>query len=70
MLEKIVESPYLNLIAGIILILAAGVEVYETAEESQLGGHHGLFVFAFIHILKAIPEILHGFDDIEKAKKK
>jgi hypothetical protein len=70
MLKKIVESPYLNIIAGVILILAAGVEIYETVEESQVGAHHGLFVFAIIHILKSIPEILHGLDDIEKAKKK
>ena len=68
MLKQIVNSPYINFIAGIILLITAGVEVFVVVEESNLGGHHGVFLFAILHILKTIPEILHGLDGIEKAK--
>lgn len=68
MLKTIVNNPYINLIAGMILLITASVEIYEAIEAPQLGIHHGIFFYAIVQILKSIPEILHGFDDIEKAK--
>ena len=68
MLKKIVNSPYLNLVAGFILLTTAGVEIFESIETHTIGAHHGVFIYAVVHILKSIPEILHGLDDIEKAE--
>jgi hypothetical protein len=70
MLKKIIESPKLNILAGTVLMFAALVEILETIEAPQFGTHHGLFVFAIIHILKSILEILDGLNDIEKATQK
>ena len=67
MLKKIVNSPYLNILAGVILLITAGIEIFESMEQPEIGMHHGIFVYAIVHILKSIPEIMHGLDDIEKA---
>lgn len=68
MLKKIVCSPYLNFLAGFILLITSGIEVFESIESTKVGTHHGVFIYAIIHIVKSIPEILHGLDDIEKAE--
>ncbi len=66
MLKKITQSPYLNLISGIVLLFTAGYETWETIGESTIGAHHGIVVFGIIQITKAIPEILHGLKEIEE----
>jgi hypothetical protein len=68
MFEKIINNPYLNLLAGLVLLITSGNEILETFEDLTLGSHHGVFVFAIIHILKTIPEIMHGLDELEKGK--
>ena len=33
-----------------------------------MGADHGVFVFSIIHLLKVIPEVMHGLEELEKAK--
>ena len=68
MLKKITASPWLNLLAGIILLITSGYEIWDSLGEATLGAHHGVFVFGLIQILKSIPEIMHGLDEIEKGE--
>ncbi|MBN4060454.1 hypothetical protein JYT78_00135 [bacterium AH-315-I20] len=68
MLNTIVSNPYLNITAGLVLLLTAGYEIIDVAEVVTVGSHHGVFVFALIHIMKSIPEITHGLDSLEKAE--
>jgi hypothetical protein len=72
MLKKITESPYLNLLSGIILLVTSSYEVWESfgesAGEASVGAHHGIFIFALMQILKVIPEMLHGLKEVEEAK--
>ena len=68
MLKKITQSPYLNLLSGIILLLTASNEIWESFEKSSVGARHGIFIFSIIHILKSIPEITHGLKEVEEAK--
>jgi hypothetical protein len=65
MLKKITESPWLNLVAGIILLLTAGTEVWESFGDGSVGTHHGVFIFGLIHIIKTIPEFMHGLHELE-----
>jgi hypothetical protein len=74
MLKKITRSPYLNLLSGTILLITAGYETFavaieETATEASVGAHHGILVFAIIHIAKSIPEIMHSLKEFEEADK-
>ena len=57
----------LNLIAGIILLIVAIIEIVE--EYGQIGTeiHHGLAIFAFAHVTSIIVEILDGTEKITEA---
>lgn len=70
MLKKIVNNPYLNFIAGIVLLLTTGVELFELESLGEVGGNHGIFFYSLLVVLKSIPEILEGLEDIEKARER
>jgi len=36
-------------------------------EEAGLGAHHGVLIFGILHTVTALPEILHGVDELIKA---
>jgi hypothetical protein len=67
MLKKIITNPYLNLTSGIILLLTAGFETWKTFGEGSIGAHHGILVFSLIHIAQTLPEIMHGFKELDEA---
>jgi hypothetical protein len=68
MLKKITQSPYLNLLSGLILVITAGYETIESLGEASFGAHHGILIFGLIQITQAIPEIMHGLKELEEAK--
>ena len=69
MLKKIIQSPYLNILSGIILLFTAGYETW-----SELGGeispkaHHGILFFSLIHIARSLPEVMHGLKELDEGK--
>ena len=68
MLKRITHSPYLNFLSGVILLITAGYEVWESFGEISLGAHHGVAFFGIIQILKSIPEINHGLKELEEVE--
>ncbi len=66
MLEKIVKSPYLNLLVGLVLLITAGYEIYESFEHGSVGAHHGIAFYALIHILRTLPEFMRGLEKIHQ----
>ena len=72
-LQRILENPYFNLIAGLIVLYAAMSEVirdFHDLDQFQLGAHHGVVLLALVHILKTLPEIFKGLEHMEKAEDK
>lgn len=67
MLKRITQSPYLNLLSGLILLITSGYEVIAHIDDAALGIHHGIMLFSLIQIAKVIPEIMHGLTEIEEA---
>ena len=65
MLRKIAESPYLNLLSGLILITTAGYETFNTLDEFHLGAHHGVLVLGIIQVFQTIPNLMHGIKDVK-----
>ena len=61
------DNPYVNLLAGGILIATALHEIINSSEDAGVGAHHGVLAFGIVHALSAVPEILHGFDQVLKA---
>ncbi|MGI1671314.1 MAG: hypothetical protein K6L74_13455 [Neptuniibacter sp.] len=68
MLKTIASSPYLNLFSGVVLIVTAGSEVFNTFNEGGLGAHHGVFLFGLIQIVKTFPEFFHAIEEFEEAE--
>jgi hypothetical protein len=72
-LRKIVENTYVNLGAGIILLISSIAEtVTEIREgnEIHLGAHHGLILFSLIHVIKILPDIFEGLEYVEHGAEK
>ena len=67
-LRKVADNPNLNLSAGMILILTAVVEIINAFEESSVGAHHGVMMFGILLAVTALPEILHGEDELIKVE--
>lgn len=67
MLKQITQSPYLNLLSGMILLSAALYEIVISVDEAAFGVRHGILIFSIIQIVKTIPEIMHGLTEIQEA---
>jgi hypothetical protein len=68
MLKKIVQSAYLNLLSGLILLITAGYQVWESFEEASVGAHHGILFYSLVHIAKTIPEFMSGLKGLDVMK--
>ena len=67
-LRRVADDPPLNLSEGMILTLIVVVEIVNASEESSVGAHHGILMFGILHAVTALPEILHGLDELIKAQ--
>ena len=68
MLKKITQSPYLNLLSGSVLVIAAGNEIWDSFGEVGLAAHHGVALYGLIQILKSLPDIMEGINFVEEAE--
>ena len=68
MLKKIVNSPYVNLIGGFVLLITAGDDILESMGSGDIGAEHGIFVYGVLHLLKTIPDLLEGLKFIGEAQ--
>ncbi len=72
-LRKFTSNPYLNVIIGIIFLSSGIFEMIrelKELEEFRFGAHHGVILFALLHILKTLPDIFEGLEYVEKIKEK
>ncbi|MES9851153.1 MAG: hypothetical protein ABW170_04895 [Candidatus Thiodiazotropha sp. L084R] len=68
MLRQITNSPYLNLLSGLILLVASAYEIAVTANNLLFGVNHGILVFSIIQLTRVFPEIMRGLAEIEDAE--
>lgn len=66
MYKKIIESFYLDLLSGIILVITSGYEIVTNLDTIKLGAHHGIAIFGLIQILKSIPPFIEVLKGVEK----
>lgn len=70
LLKQIVDNPYLNLVVCIVLLFSAISETiheFKRIHEFRFGVHHGIILFAILHILKVFPAIFEGLEYMGKA---
>ncbi len=67
-LKQLAEDPFLNLAAGIALLIFSLLEVGPTLLEDikafKFGSHHGVSIFSAWHIFKVLPDCLDGIERI------
>jgi hypothetical protein len=67
-MRRLLNSPYVNLAVGVILLIGGLTEIWETLSEDlltlRLRGMHGVTLFGLVKGLQAIPEIFEGLDGI------
>ena len=68
-LAVICEHAYISLATGLFMLSTAIVEIFRTVEEAGIGAHHGVAVFAVLHILKAIPQIAKSKEQISTLRR-
>ncbi|MES9925306.1 MAG: hypothetical protein ABW152_14540 [Candidatus Thiodiazotropha endolucinida] len=72
LLRMIATNTYLNLLVGILLVYTSASEAWyelQTIEQFRMGMHHGVLLFALLHILKTLPDLFEGLEHINQAKK-
>ncbi len=65
------ESPYVNLGIGLILLLTSLSEAWATLgedlEDLRIGAHHGVGLFGIFYILKSLVEVLERLLEASEA---
>jgi hypothetical protein len=64
MLSRFIYSPWVNLFSGVVLLITSGYETWVSIDQYTLAVHHGILIFSLVHIIKALPDVLHGAKDI------
>lgn len=70
-MEAIVRSPWLNVIAGLILVITGLLETLDLALDgfsTVFGAHHGIATFGVIHVLKSFPDVFKGLKFVEEGE--
>ena len=67
MLEKIINSPHVNLVSGLILLYTSGYQTWTTLDDQTVGAHHGILVFSLITLAKSIIGIMKGMKQVGDA---
>lgn len=67
-MRRLLDSPYVNLAVGVILLIGGLTEIWATLSEDismlRLRGMHGVALFGLVKGLQAIPEIFEGLEGI------
>lgn len=69
-LRRFINNPIINIIVGLAFLytgLADTVEQIQQHEDIKIGSHHGVVLYAIVHILKAIPDLFESIEKIEDA---
>lgn len=71
-LDRVVNSPYLNLFVGLLLVAAALFELSETLVEEVLGVDiqvaHAIFLLGLLTLIRAVEEILQGLEHVRRMR--
>ena len=68
MINFITESPWINLFAGVILLVSSGNEIISSLDHFSLKSHHGVALFGLIQVIQTFPHLLHGLKEVQESK--
>lgn len=57
---------YVNLVAGICLLIVAVIEVFEERETLEVEIEHGLVIYAIAHVINSLVEVIEGYRKIRE----
>lgn len=69
-LRRISQNRYLNVLAGLVLIVVSVDEVWESLSDgfqfADLNSSLGVVIVGLSHTLKSLPDLLEGLEHLEK----
>lgn len=71
-LARIADSPYVNLFAGLLLIIASLLEATDTVLEQIIGVdmrlYHGILILGLFQVARSLIDLLAGFERIGRKR--
>lgn len=71
-LRRLSNSPRLNMMVGLILILVSWGEVAESLRDGfdigDLNSHLGVTLMGLVNVIKALPDLFEGLEYVERAR--
>lgn len=69
--RRLFASPWMHIAAGLLMTVTAGIEIIENMdilfqEQSNIGGHHGMFFYGLVTLFNKVAELLEGTIAVEK----
>ncbi len=67
--KRIVKSPYVNIVIGLLLLYSGIHETMRELKELEgfrIGVHHGIILFSILQIVKTVPDFFAAFEYIEE----
>jgi hypothetical protein len=72
LVHRVADDPRLNLCAGLILLATGLLEsvalIMEDVLEMPIGAHHGIALFGFLQVIKALPDTMKGLKFVEEGE--
>ncbi len=70
-LKAITESPYVNLVVGLILIYTSVSEMIAEFDKVDHGisMHHGVALYGLLMVFRSIPELVEGLSHMSRVEK-
>ena len=66
--DRVLSSPWLNFLVGLVLVFSSGWETVQAflEEENTLGAHHGVLLFSIVQVLKILPELMEAARSVDE----
>ena len=66
--DRLLASPWLNFLVGLVLVLSSGWETVEafSEESNTLGAHHGVLLFSVVQVLKVLPDLMEALRSVDE----
>ena len=64
--HNLATSPWLNVFAGLTLLVTSAWETWETIESGKVAAHHGVFVYALVQLIRVFPDLLEGVKSLHE----
>jgi SAM-dependent MidA family methyltransferase len=64
-LINVTANPWVNILVAVAMLISAGNEIWQSIQSFELGAHHGVFLYALLQCLKALPDVMEPLNKLK-----